>query len=361
MMSDDDIPDFVAVRDHVRDELVRFTRALRRAGAHVPANASMTGAQALVQIGFTERERVRAALQACFITEQSDRQTFDDLFPEFWRRLTAGFDVTGPASHNEVEGDLAQSGRDRTQISDGSNDSTDDTADDASDMVEAFETSVRSAGIDDEGGDNESVTTSLYSPTGQQTGISTPAIYSDDRFENAFHELSRALGGIQSRRWQRGGDERSDIRRALRKSVGTGGTILTVPQRERKRTTVRCHLLVDVSRSVIDVIDRSFLVRFLRRARADWHNSRVFFFDDRLREVTEAFTASSPRAAIDALERAETEWGGGNTDRWLDRAVANDRTGRNRPPDDRPHHQRWSRNGRRERSRTGVIEIVTTS
>jgi uncharacterized protein with von Willebrand factor type A (vWA) domain len=315
-MSDTDtaIPDFVAVRDHVRDELVRFTRALRQAGAHVPANASMTGARALVQIGFDDRERVHSALRACFITEQADRQTFDELFPEFWRRLMGGFDVTGPALRNEVEGDLAHPGRDQTQINDASdgsvdNDNDNDTADDDSDTVEAFETSVGSAKEED--GDDDRVTTALYSPTGQRTEVSTPAIGEADGFENAFRELSRALGSDRSRRWQSGGDERSDVRRALRESVGTGGTVLTVPRRERKRTAVRCHILVDVSRSVIDVIDRSFLVRFLRRARTDWHESRVFFFDDRLREVTDAFTASSPQAAIDALERAETEWGGG--------------------------------------------------
>jgi uncharacterized protein with von Willebrand factor type A (vWA) domain len=314
-MNDTAIPDFVAVRDHVRDELVRFTRALRRAGAHVPANASMTGARALVQIGFDDRERVRSALRACFITEQTDRQTFDELFPEFWRRLTAGFDVTGPASRNEVEGDLAQPGRDQTQINDASDGSADDedTAsdnDDEFDTVEAFETSVRSTEEDDE--DEDRVTTALYSPTGQRTAVSTPAIGgTDGGFENAFRELSRALGSDRSRRWQSGGDERSDVRRALRESIGTGGTVLTVPRRERKRTAVRCHILVDVSRSVIDVIDRSFLVRFLRRARTDWHESRIFFFDDRLREVTDAFTASSPQAASDALSRAETEWGGG--------------------------------------------------
>jgi uncharacterized protein with von Willebrand factor type A (vWA) domain len=316
-MSDTDVPDFVSVRDHVRDELVRFTRALRRAGAHVPANASTTGARALVQIGFRERERVKSALRACFITEQSDRQTFDALFPEFWRRLTAGFDATGPSSRDGVDGNLAQPGRDQTQISDerDSNDrqgGDDEAADDASDIVEAFETSVRSVDMSEsESEDNESVTTSLYSPTGQRTEVSTPAIGGGNGFENAFRELSRALGGTRSRRWQGGGDERSDVRRALRESIGTGGTVLTIPRRERKRTTVRCHLLVDVSRSVIDVIDRSFLVRFLRRARADWYKSRVFFFDDRLREVTEAFTASNPQSAIDALERAETEWGGG--------------------------------------------------
>jgi uncharacterized protein with von Willebrand factor type A (vWA) domain len=314
--TDGDVPDFVAIRDHVRDELVRFTRALRRAGAHVPANASITGARALVQIGFDERAYAKSALRACFITEQTDIQTFDALFPEFWRRLTAGFDVTGPASRNDVDGNFAQPGQDsiQTQSPDESDvGTTDDTPSDELDGMEAFETSVRSARTDSDSEDDDatdSVTTALYSPTGQRTQVSTPAWGTDDGFENAFRELTSALVGDRSRRWG-GGDESADVRRALRESVSTGGTVLTVPRRERKRTAVRCHLLVDVSRSVIDVIDRSFLVRFLRRARADWRESRVFFFDDRLREVTEAFTASNAQVALDALEQAETEWGGG--------------------------------------------------
>jgi uncharacterized protein with von Willebrand factor type A (vWA) domain len=74
---------------------------------------------------------------------------------------------------------------------------------------------------------------------------------------------------------------------------------------------VRACLLVDVSRSVLDVLDRSFLVTFLRRATAEWRDVRVFFFDEDIREVTESFDARTSKGAIDALDRAETEWGGG--------------------------------------------------
>ncbi|PSQ54635.1 VWA containing CoxE-like protein, partial [Halobacteriales archaeon SW_12_67_38] len=91
------VPDFAAARDHVRDELVRFARALRRAGMDVPANAATTAARALVVVGFDDRERARTALRACLVTDRADRATFDDLFAEFWRRLTAGLDPGGPA------------------------------------------------------------------------------------------------------------------------------------------------------------------------------------------------------------------------------------------------------------------------
>ncbi|HET7323310.1 MAG TPA: VWA domain-containing protein, partial [Halococcus sp.] len=87
--------------------------------------------------------------------------------------------------------------------------------------------------------------------------------------------------------------------------------VMDVPRRERQLSAVRACLLVDVSQSVLDVLDRSFLIRFLRRVRAEWRDARVFFFDDDLREVTQSFDAESQKAALDALSRAETEWGGG--------------------------------------------------
>ncbi|WP_010612305.1 VWA domain-containing protein, partial [Halococcus hamelinensis] len=83
-----------------------------------------------------------------------------------------------------------------------------------------------------------------------------------------------------------------------------------LPRRRRTRSELRACLLVDVSRSVLDVVDRSFLLEFLRHAHEAWREARVFFFDDDLREVTSAFDAPDERA-LDALSRAETEWGGG--------------------------------------------------
>jgi uncharacterized protein with von Willebrand factor type A (vWA) domain len=97
----------------------------------------------------------------------------------------------------------------------------------------------------------------------------------------------------------------------LRESVSTGGTVLSVPKRERRRSAVRALFLVDVSRSVLDSIDRGFLIEFLRRAAGAWRDVRTFFFDEDLREVTDAVDAPSATAVRNALQAAETAWGGG--------------------------------------------------
>lgn len=304
------VPDFVAARDHVVDELVRFARSLRRADAQVPANAVFMGARALVEVGF-EQERVRAALRASFVTRREDLETFEWLFPEFWRRLSADPESTGAADSpgpDAAEGGLAPlDGRPELGVPLAN---AGDVAPEERELT--VEVAVASEGEGD-GDDGETVTTSTYSPTGSPVPVSADPVteHENDELETALTEITQAIAGLQGRRFARGGDEHVDTRGALRESFSTGGTILSVPRRERKRTAVRCVLLVDVSQSVLDTIDRGSLLRFLYAATGRWRHARVFFFDDRVREVTAQFDAATTDDALAALKRAETTWGGG--------------------------------------------------
>ncbi len=300
--------DTIDPADHVREELVRFVRVFRRAGAAVPANAGTTAARALAAVGFDDRERAQVALRASLVTEQGDVATFEDLFPEFWRRLTAGLDPTGPAERPDdgPEGGLAPLGAEAVPgESADAGDGNDERDGDGGTRSESGAVVGRGAGEA-----SEEVTTARYSPTGRTEEISAFAIPDEEGFDSAFDALTRALAGLAGRRWT-DGERRPDVRRALRASVGTGGTVVDLPQRERARTALRARVVVDVSRSVLDVIERPFLLRFLRRAHEAWRDTRVFFFDEDLREVTDSFDAPSSDAVLAALERAETEWGGG--------------------------------------------------
>ncbi|WP_232686777.1 VWA domain-containing protein [Halobacterium zhouii] len=308
-----DVPDFEVARDHVRDELVRFTRALRRAGVGVPANAQTTAARALVEVGFDDESRANVALRACLVTEREDLDTFDRLFGEFWRRLTAGVTPEGSAERREddPDGGFAPLGGapadERVEESSGR-----ETDGDSDDQRGAAASSSLGGVVSKNAGEHvgEHVATKR-SPTGTPTPVAAATTTPDQEFERAFADLTDALAGLRGRRWTAGGDERADARRALRSSFGTGGIVVSMPQRERTRPAVRALLLVDVSQSVLDTVDRSFLLGFLRRARADWRDASVYFFDEELRDVSNAFDAPSQTAALDALERAEAEWGGG--------------------------------------------------
>jgi uncharacterized protein with von Willebrand factor type A (vWA) domain len=307
-MTAGDPPAFAAARDHVRDELVRFARALRRAGVDVPANAATDAGRALVEIGFDDETQARAALRAVLVTDRRDIDAFDRMFGEFWRRLTAGLGPTGPAGRRDdpPEGGLAP--LDDPAASEDTADAPerDDTEseDGGTLTTESLVARTTSEGASDE------VVVGRGSPTGSPDAVSVPGA-SETGVGPAFRALTAALGGLRGRRWTASGSERADARRALRASVGTGGTVLSLPERDQTRPAIRAVFLVDVSQSVLDTLDRGFLLAVLRRAVTEWRDARAFFFDEALREVTAELDAPTRHAALDALERAEAEWGGG--------------------------------------------------
>jgi uncharacterized protein with von Willebrand factor type A (vWA) domain len=105
--------------------------------------------------------------------------------------------------------------------------------------------------------------------------------------------------------------QRIDARRALRRSINTGGAITSLPRQHPVDATNRTVILVDVSQSVLDTLNREFLVRFLRLVTAAWDRVRIFFFDTEIEEVTRSFEAETLGEGTTALEQAETKWGGG--------------------------------------------------
>ncbi|UIP00456.1 VWA domain-containing protein [Halobaculum sp. CBA1158] len=314
MSRDGELPAFRAARDHVREELVRFVRSLRRAGVAVPANAGTTAARALVEVGFDDEATARAALRACLVADADDIATFDRLFPEFWRRLATGLDPDGPAPRRDgpegglapIDGDAAGEDADApaTDRSDRADDGGEPDVESAA--AAALGGVVTDAGLAD---DAERVERAWYSPTGSPTHVSGVAGAEPD-IDAAVEELAGGLATLRGRRW-RAGDERADGRRSLRASLATGGTVVSIPRREREHDRLRAVWFVDVSRSVLDTVDRSVLLGTLRRARAAWRECRIVFFDETARDVSSAFDEPTAAAALDALARAETEWGGG--------------------------------------------------
>nr|WP_303647092.1 VWA domain-containing protein [Haloarchaeobius salinus] len=296
--------------------MVRFARALRRAGASVPANAATTAARGLVVVGFADEDRARAATRAALVTDPRDVDEFERLFPEFWRRLTAGLGETGPAERwdDPPEGALAPLGG---EPADGEEPEATDETETASEPDDDPEGSVawRSSSLAahlDERGDDEPLAVARYSPTGSPAPVETlPGFAGHDVLGSAVDELTAALATLRGRAWDTAGDRRTDARRALRASVGTGGTVVSLPTRDRKQSEVRATWLVDVSRSVLDTLDRGFLLDVLGRSRAAWRDCRVFFFDEGVREVTSAFEDGTAEGAAEALADAEAEWGGG--------------------------------------------------
>lgn len=335
----EDDPSVASVHGRVVAHVTRFVRDLRRAGVDVPANAGIDATRALVVVGFEDFWRARAAARATLLTRAEDVETFDRLFPRFWAELdetlaagagedrSPGEDERGgsddgqrSAAPDAEDDESLQSG----EGSGGGSDSADDDWSGAQESPDLGTASIEAGGGestrqhqsvtgDADGGDGgDQVEAATYSQFGQPEPVGAVGLGADDGLRDAVEDLTRSLAELGGRRWTHSpSGRRLDTRRALRRSFSTGGTVVEVPRRDHRVSEVRGVVLVDVSRSVLDVVDRGFLVRFLRTVHDAWRDVRIFFFDTHVREVSAQFDAPSTAAALHALQRAETEWGGG--------------------------------------------------
>ncbi len=315
----DGLPDFGGARKHLLTELVRFVAALRDEGVDVPASGTLEAARALATVGLDDEAHVSAALRATLLSERADSAAFEEAFPDFWHRLRGGLDriVTasdGPEVTDESEGGTDADLMDDTDdgdpetLAEADPPETDGTGD--GDVAARIPTDRRHASGDRpaSSGDSDS---RRYSARGEREPVDTAIPVPSDGELAAIDRFVDALAtrpGRRRRRSVRG--SAIDARGALRESLETGGAPLELPHTAPVTSELRCCLLVDVSGSVLDTIDRGALLALAERLVARALDVRVFFFDTELLEVTETFTRTGGDPAA-ALRAAEIEWGGG--------------------------------------------------
>lgn len=310
MVDDTDayVPDFEAARDHVITEVIRFTRRLRRKGVRLSTDASLDGAEALATMGIGDEDRVRDALRASLVTDRDDVETFDEEFPRFWARLRAG--LREMATEQTYADRASEEGHHSTVPVERTATVSCDTERDSELDLGDFGDRLSGTSSDRLPKATEELQMSKYSPDGvrSRTELEEAGHVIDEDVLAAFE---RALSRLPGRRRSPSvtGD-RLDVRRTLRENVQTGGIAFDLPRRKPRTSELKACVLVDVSRSVLDTIDREFLLAFLDRLHDRNRAVRTFIFDTDIREVTALFEASdeSPETAF---ERAGVEWGGG--------------------------------------------------
>lgn len=298
---------FADRRDAVVRELSRLVRGLRQEGIDIPADGVLVAGRALATVGLAEEERVRVALRAVLLSEALDSERFDPIFDRFWERLQAVLQGDSPVEEGGQAAD-----RPEDVFAPLGGDAGGHTHDEDRGMGDS-ETRARRRRLEPtaetEGSTDGRVSTGGASRVGRPEPVTANMSPTVD-VESAVRRLGASLAGLPDRRWGRGSAQ-PDVRRALREGLATGGVPAPLPMRERSRTAVRATVLVDVSRSVLDTVDRELLLAVLRAVVNDWRGARVFLFDTELREVTETLDRQTAASALQALEEAETEWGGG--------------------------------------------------
>jgi len=297
-----------AAQTRVRVALVRFVGRLRAAGVDVPADGSLVAAEALAVIGFDDEDAARTGLRSALVSRPEDVATFDRLFDRFWRRVSDALDdddAAGGVDTSSLDGGFAPLPSD-----DGEADIVGE--DEAGDDTPAGGSRSQQVGWD-EGGNRTDTEGQVarFSPVGESTRVEAESLGIGDDPTPAVRALTDALATRPGRRYASAPDGRPDVRRAMRRSHATGGAVMEVPERAPAPASVRGLVLVDVSRSVLDTLDRDFLVRFLRALTAEWRTVRTCLFDTDVTEVTDALEAASAGATLREFDRLEAAWGGG--------------------------------------------------
>lgn len=317
--SDDGIPDFRAARRHVLIELLRFAAQLRSEGVDVPPTATPESARALAVVGLDDQRRAEHALRATMLSETTDAEAFASAFETFWHRLRSGLSAVGTDHDGPTAGD--DEGDDRSVPA------ADSVAGDEAGVLEDAEPPEMSGDEGDEAdvripterrhatGERPAATgdgdARRYSAVGGRERVDVDPAQLTSAEVGAIERFVDALSTVPGRRRSRAAaGERVAARRALRASLSTGGAPLDLPNTEPVPSELRCCLLVDVSGSVLDTIDRSVLLGFAERLHESARSADVFLFDTDLVDATPQFERAGGDPAR-ALREAEIEWGGG--------------------------------------------------
>ena len=269
---------------NLQHNLVVFGRLLRRAGidVHVGRLIDVTGA--LQHVDLSSRDEVYHTCRALLVHRHDQLAIFDRAFDVFWRaHVGSSTSVTGEGKAGD---DRA---RDQSQ----------------GEWVPL--------------GEIDSADQSDSSPKVLQTWSDVGVVADKDFGEFTADEITRARialerlewspGERRTRRWIAGGGSRIDLRRALARSLRTGGDVIELPRRTRRIRPRPLVLLCDVSGSM-ERYSR-MLLHFAHALTRRHRRVEAFLFSTELTRITMQLRARRISEAVSAVSRAVPDWSGG--------------------------------------------------
>ena len=287
--------------------IVRFGRALREVGigANPGRLADLTAALPLIDLG--RREDFYYAARTTLLTRPDQRDDFDRVFAFFWPPTTmplgAGDDGSGGAPGAQSAGEGGEEGEAGE-----------------SDSAQRFVSAgPASASDDDQPSDNRS---EARSPATAMMSYRQEEVLRDKNFGDFTEdELIRARRLMERMRWQaaqrltrrrtpsrRG--EQLDLRRTMRRALGTGGETFSWARRRRKLKPRPLVLICDVSGSMERYT--RLLLQFLHTvSHGVSANVETFVFATRLTRVTPSLRRRRVEDALDRVAEEVADWSGG--------------------------------------------------
>ncbi|GAB0113146.1 vWA domain-containing protein [Acidisoma sp. C75] len=269
-----------------------FVGTLRANGFLVGMQEQADALRLAAAIGVMEKQPLRWGWRSLLCTRAEDWSRFDDLFESYWlppnRRALVETRAGGAGLAERSDAAGAPGGRPGPVLD------HEPGAEDSGVPGDAAEAGA-SAAASAEQADFRSLT----------DRVQTYAI------EAAIRRFARRLKRLRLRREgaaQRGA--RIDLRRTMRRSLGSGGAS---PQalrfRAPRRRRPRLILLLDVSRSMS--LTSFFYLRVARALALELGDVHVFLFHTHLTHVSEALKEADPWAAQERLQLLSAGWAGG--------------------------------------------------
>lgn len=278
----DRAPDLVATA-------TRFCRALRDAGLSVTPAEAIEAARVLELVDLSDREELRQGLRSVLTSRPEDYELFDELFEHFWtwEPEMPGRTPRRAASHRREQ---------PTPIT----------------RPKSAPTVARWMRTESADRDDEPLVVARESEVERLHAKDFAAFAPDELNEirRVAARLARRLAARPSRRWRpatRG--PRLNLRQLMRRSLRTGGDVVELTFRERRRRKTKLVLLCDVSGSM-DLYSR-FLLQFLYALQNCFARVETFVFSTRLNRVTDQLRRRPYAAALRRLSTGVDDWSGG--------------------------------------------------
>ncbi len=269
--------------------LARFARALREQGVRVALGDEVDASVALGLVDISDRAEVRRALLAALKVRRRDWASFDAVFGSLWAA-----DQAPAAQRERAPGSKRAPGRFHSPTNP------------AARPLPGRAVAAAVAEVEPEGG---------------APGYSREALLRRKPFEECtehdladmerlLSRLSLRLATERSRRLvPTRGRGRVDLRRSFRRSLGTGGELLSLARRARAVEIPRLVVLCDTSGSM-DPHAR-FLLAFILSLKRVAARTEVFVFNTGLTRITPWVTAGKIGPTLDRLAAGVPDWSGG--------------------------------------------------
>lgn len=289
---------------HPVDSLIAFGRVLRGRGLDVHVGRLLDVIEALPHVNVASRDDVYCTCRALLVHRHEDLATFDAAFEAFWRSPDPARQRGEAAAPDEpAVAPASRSDGNQAARQGGVGGSVEDA--EASGVVGGVRT----------WSDLEAIADKDFAEfTGDEVALA----------QSALDRLVWNPGERRTRHWKPGRGRLIDLRRALARSVRTGGDVVKLPRRRRRTRPRPIVLLCDVSGSM-ERYSR-MLLHFVH-AMGRRHRLEAFLFSTQLTRITRQVRGRPLNDAVAAVARAVPDWSGGTR---IGEAL-------------RVFHQRWAR------------------